>query len=338
MNQNLKDRFAPDFLARPWLWLVGIYTAMLAFHGFSESDIPDFLRIARDSTRVLEPENRQFLYSSPLNYMLGDFLGMSTFSGFFLIHGFEIIAMLAVICFCVRKKFAAADEHIRFFVFLSLSPLWLITLKWLGKPDPILISMLFLCWAYPGRWLFAAIMVMAHREMGTAMILFLFLSEEDKDYSLILPISIGYAFHYLYENYILDHLPSSRVADITIDIWRHPKEFVRQPVLYFLGSLTWFWLVALWQRPAARLCLSLAGAFCVAVVSEDFTRDFILMALAPIIYHLERVVKNPSSAALMRFAPLGLLQIQIAAMGVLFKPNNIWVDWISGNLGNQLLR
>lgn len=329
-----------SFSANPWLWLVTIYTAMLAFHGISESDIPDFLRMARNTTQIMEPVNRQFLYSSPLNYMIGDFLGMPTSFGFFFIHGAEIVAMLGTILLCVRKKFPANDEQIRFIAFLSLTPLWLVTLKWIGKPDPLLITMMFLCWAYPGRWrwLFVTVMVMAHREMGSVMCLFLFAAEEKPDFSLIIPLLIGHAFHYLYENQILDQHPSSRVDDIAVNIWRHPEEFAQKPVLYFVGSLSWYWIVALWQRPTLRLCLVLTAAFGIAIVSEDFTRDFILMALAPLLFHLERVAKTPSAETLMRYLPLCLLQIQIAVNGIIFKPNNLWVDWMMGHLGDQLTR
>lgn len=342
VSTAVRQRFAPDDLMRadPGRWLLVIYAAMLAFHGFGESDMPDFLHLARDTTKVLAPPLRQFLYSSPLNFMLGDLLKMPTVFGFYLIHISEVLAMLATILVCVRKKFPANEDQVRFLALLSLTPLWLVTLKWLGKPDPILIGMLFLSWAYPGRWrwVFVSIMVMAHREMGSAMCLFLFLSEEERDYSLIVPLLIGHAFHYLYENDVLNFKPVSRVADITVDIWLHPREFIERPELYFIGSLSWYWLVALWQRPGVRLGFGMAAAFAIAAVSEDFTRDFILMALAPILFHLEWVVKTPSSHALIRFLPLGLFQIQIAAMGFVFKPGNLWIDWMTDNLGNQLLR
>lgn len=326
--------------ARPWLALLLIYAGMFLLHGFSESDIPDFLRIAHDATKIMEPENRQFLYSSPLNFILGDALHLPNIAGFYLIHSGEILLMLVLAAHCVQKKLGDNGQQLRFFIYLSLTPLWLITLKWIGKPDPLLIGMGFVSWGYMGwrRWLAVLLMVTTHREMGIFMSLFLFACEEKPDYTLIMPVLGGLGLHHLYEYRVLNHVPSSRVEDITIDILRHPKEFLRSPTFYVLASLGWYWLVVLWQRPPLRLGLVLLAAFGVAVISEDFTRDFTLMALFPVLFHLERVVKTPSSDVLMRFWPLVFLQIQIASMGVVWKTNNILVDWVSGNLGNQLLR
>jgi len=302
--------------------------------------MPDFLGISQNMMQIMSPPKRQFLYYTPVNFMIADLLGVVNTTGFFSIHIAGLMAMLAAILVSLTKKFPLREDRILFIALLSLTPLWLITLKWIGKPDPLLIGILFLCWAYPGkwRWLLASLLVVIHREMGIFMCLFLGLSEAKRDYTLIRSILLGWFFHYVYDHKILDHPPVSRVDDITSDILVHPKEFVERPVLYFLTSLSWYWGVVIWQRPAPRLCLGLAASFGIAMLSEDFTRDFILLALAPILVHLEAVIKAPSAEKLLRFLPLGLIQLQVAAMGIIYKPGNFWVDWYNGHLWDQFFQ
>ncbi len=129
---------------RPFIRLLCVYAAVMLVNGAAVTDWYDFIFISSDVTHIRVTVDREFLYSSPLNFILASLLHLDSDAGFYILHPLEIVGMLFCVAISVRKKIALPEQQARFLILLSLAPLWLVTFKWLGKTDPVVIGGLFL--------------------------------------------------------------------------------------------------------------------------------------------------------------------------------------------------
>jgi hypothetical protein len=264
--------------------------------------------------------------------MLGSALGLHSVFGFYVIHIGEILFMLFAVAAAVRHKIEVPNMRWLFIALLSLTPLWFVTLNWIGKSDPVLVGLLVLSWAYPSRWrvLSAVIMIMAHREIGSLMCLSLFFLEDRKDFNLLVGLLLGNAFHFLYQYGVLDTVPVSRLEWMEHHVASYLTPFVYTPTLYIGCTFSWYWVLLCLNRPERKELVVIAGAFILSLLNEDFTRDFALASLPAVLFHLERVVRKPENEALGKLAPLSVLQYQIAFKGKVFMEGYTLLLWLMG--------
>ena len=317
------------------LWIFGLFAAALAANGLATTDIPDFLSISRDTTRMLALPERGLFYSSPLNFFIADLLHLNSVAGFFIIHVTEIVLMLIAVGVAVGNKLPTPQQRLLYLILLSLTPVWLVAMKWLGKTDPVLIGGFFLCWGFQGRWrmLIVVIMILAHRELGSLMALMLFVLERSEgktgDKNLFYAIAVGNGFHLIYQYGILDQPPSSRAALMGGKAASFLTAFSQLPALYVMSMFSWYWILLCLEKPTKIEFGLFTLALVLALLNEDFTRDFTLAALPVTIFHIERVVVCDKYRNMKKLWPLTLMHFQIAAMGHFYAPNNSFIYLLS---------
>jgi hypothetical protein len=321
---------------RPFAGLLLIYAVVLAVNGFGITDWWDYNAAVTDIAKIRLTVDRQFLYSSPLNFFLGALLHLNFIGGFYLLNFIEIIGMLFCVAISVRKKIALPQDQARFIALLSLAPLWLVTFKWFGKTDPIVIGGLFLCWAYRTRWrlLIATVMIVAHREIGSLMVAFLFFLEDEKDYNLLIALLAGNTFHFVYQYGVLDAVPQSRAELISEVALQYVNAFTDAPGFYTGSLFTWYWVLILLNRPTRKETIVFILCFLAALPCNDFTRDFLLPALPAVLVHLERVIAAPDNKRLTNLFPLCLFQYQTATHVPPHFYDNIFLLWIKAGLAH----
>src|SRR5262249_21006994 len=104
--------------------------------------------------------------------------------------------------------------------------------------------------------------------------------------------------------------------------------FLRIPTLYVLSMFGWFWVVLLQRNPAWKEVLIYAVAFVLALICNDFTRDFIMVAFPAIVFHSARLVGNRENARFGKLVPLGMLQMQMAVHMVSHSYDNVLIEWL----------
>jgi hypothetical protein len=192
----------------------------------------------------------------------------------------------------------------------------------------VLIGGLFLCWAFPTRWrlLIAPVMVVAHREIGTVMAAALFFLEDEKDGNLVVGIVLGHALHLLYQYGVLDTVPQSRM-DYTIEhLHQTLTTFMTMPGVYIINTFSWYWGVLCLNRPRRKEGLVFTAAFLLALLCSDFTRDFVLTALPALLFYTERLVVAGKLNGFEKWAPLTLLQTQVALVVSTYTHENVFLS------------
>ena len=98
--------------------------------------------------------------------------------------------------------------------------------------------------------------------------------------------------------------------------------FANVPGLYVMSMFSWYWVLVLTQNPRWKEWAVIAAAFAMALPAEDFTRDFVLLSLPAVLFHLERIVRRNADPDLIRLAPLTPFHFQIAQLGQVFSPES----------------
>ena len=309
-----------------------IFAAVFFANGLHFTDIDDFMRIARSPFQVATEGERQMFYASPLNYLIAAATGLDNLTGFFLIHGLEVALLPLCVGWAARRKIHDPEQCLRFLILLSLAPLWLVMLKWVGKVDPVVVGCFALCWATRSRWRLipALIMVVAHREIGSLLLLSLYFLEDEKDVNLAAPLVAGNLFHLIYQYGVLDFPPQTRLHVMASKLPDFLRAFSTVPALYIMTMFNWYWVVLLMKKPTFKETSVIAVAALLALSNEDFTRDFIMAALPALFFHAERVARDETTRGFARLAPLAMFQFQIAAMGQVFHPENGLVFGLMG--------
>jgi hypothetical protein len=316
----------------PLIWLFGIFIATFLINGIFFTDFDAFQSIAHDPTHIVVPPDRQFLYSSPINFLVAAAFGVgSSYAAFQIMHFAELILMLLLVGFSVMHMFADRKQQVRFICMLSLTPLWYVTMKWVGKPDPLLIGLFFWCWAHRSPWriVWVIIMIGAHREMGTLTAFFLYLLEDKKDNSLLYGIALGNGLHVIYQYSVLNQPPQSRAEFMGLHAQDLITVFVSKPGLFIMATLSWYWIVALTEPFRRREWAMLGIAFACATLNFDHTRDFIITAMPPIAFQLARMIANGRHRDYQKLTPLSVLHFQIAHVGMVYNDVNPFLSGLA---------
>ena len=142
----------------------------------------------------------------------------------------------------------------------------------------------------------ATVMVVAHREIGTLMVVALYFLEDRRDGNLLLAVVFGNAAHLLYQYGVLDTAPQSRLEVTLYYLRLSLRAFIGMTAVYIMSMLSWYWVAVFLQKPARRELLVFVLAFIPAVLCCDFTRDYILLALPAVLFHAERLVLSRREA------------------------------------------
>jgi hypothetical protein len=97
------------------------------------------------------------------------------------------------------------------------------------------------------------------------------------------------------------------------------------PALYVMSMFSWYWVFICLERPKKIELGLFSLAFVLALLNEDFTRDFTLAALPVTAFHIERVVVSERYRAMKNLWPLTLMHFQIAALGHFYAANNSFI-------------
>ena len=299
-------------LDRPWLLPVIVAFA----YGCSHTDFKDFQSLTRDPFSTLFNPERQVLHSSPLIFFLGWPITrlISGNASYLLVTllGFVVLAVSLTIHF---QRMSPSCRATACFIMLS-SPLLLVLLRWMGKSDPYVIAFYSAMLNVRGRtWptvVLATLMVAAHREIGTVMLVGGLILEQ----IALMPVVVGaFVGHSIVWGYLsmLDPKPLSRMSFALSlklsSIWRN------SPVCHLALGPGWFWVFIsrlLNRHDNWRVLATLALCFAAAAATADYTRVFILCAVPLIAYAADRIPHDPDPLqAVVRWPALFALQAQI---------------------------
>jgi hypothetical protein len=330
---------APLEEERHWITRPGVgrgliplyFIALLAVQGLWEYDYPDFARIAADPFVIAVSRSRQFLYGSPVNFIIAWLLGLPNEVGFFLIHGVWLIALPLVVAWAIHHKDMADERKPYFVALLLLSPVWMACIKYFGKVDPIVIACLFVVWATDHpivRPLAALGMVLAHQELGSVMLAMFYLTDRRRDHVLLLPFLVGNGAHWLYRHAVLDQVPVDRAAYMLDRLRRKYWPVLKLGYPVMLLAPAWYWVPLLLWPPGWLSIGLLVVSFTASVMTADVTRSFAMLSLPIILAHADETagvlarLRLSSQRLLLACLILGVLSWEVAINGTV-RPSGL---------------
>ena len=308
-------------------------------YGWQRIDLVEWRTLtAAPFSLALEP-SRQFLYGSPLTHLLGAYYqrqGITVGASFLIVYGLGLI-VLAVAALRALIARCGADRWGDGALIIAGSPLLLILITWIGKDDAFLLACYLLLLLSPSvttRAILCALMVLCHRELGTAMLIAHALVRGEW-IAMTAGAIAGLAVSFTYTNVLLDAAPQTRVDYLVEHARSVLAGVLAHPIAHFVAALGPFWLYVL--RPSSltlRRIAVIAMAAVLAAMTLDFTRIFVLASAPLLIVLTEELVAevraNGGVALLGRRWPvavLGLLafaQLQIAGDRLSWIRNFSW--------------
>jgi len=314
-----------------------------AAYGIRISDRVEFDLISADPFRMGIDAEHQFLYSSPLPFLLGSYYrhhGLDPSTAFWTVQ----VAAVFLLGIAMWRMLRTCSDNARAAVIwvLAASPLLLVLLSFVGKSDPILIAGFLLMATTTSRgsvMVFSAAMVLAHRELAVA-ILAGYACLEPSRVRRLWPVILGgvlagEALVWCYTNLLVTPPPSSRESwalGHAALLW---SAFSTHPMIHIAATFGPFWLLLLSPRrwTGARLLVAML-AVVLAAASADFTRVFVLVA-TPLLFTLARdLASDLTRDGYLPLGPLRLapqwivvfvfVQIQLAGAKVLWARG---IDW-----------
>jgi hypothetical protein len=290
----MKNAFisASHLLSRHWWLLIALFAAV---YGCRTADAGEFSTIAAAPFTVSLPADMQFLYESPLTFLLGAYYlrhGLAAATTFLLVHAMGLALFLAALRKALAHQVGDDAPGTAIIIMLS-SPLLFIVLSWFGKSDPYLLGFFFLLTATASpltQVILSVLMVLCHREMG-AVVLIAHICLRPRTWQTIgLGILLGEAALLVHLHLLLSAVPTSRSAYalshgfVLLDIfWSHP-------VLHLATTFGPFWLYVVTRKTMTNASvLVLAAALVLAAFSYDFTRVFVITSV-PVMLEITRDV------------------------------------------------
>lgn len=301
--------------ARPWL----LIPAVGLIYGFGHTDFKDFQLLTRNPFETLQDGGRQFLHSSPLTIFLG--WPLTSLAGGHVAYftvGLGGFACLAAAVAAFLGRLPTGRRATAGLVLLS-SPLLLVLLHWIGKGDTYLIAFYLATLLVRDRpWptlLLCALMVAAHREIGTVILLGDLVLRRGSAPAVV---GGGLLGHALVGAYLasLTPKPQDRI-DFALALMLHGRTWRENPVTHLVLGPGWLWMIL--ARLAGggdgwRMAAVLALDFAAAANTADFTRDFILCCTPLVAHAAERMARETAAGdAVLRWPALFLIQAQIAS-------------------------
>ncbi|MBU2103721.1 hypothetical protein KKD81_02885 [Patescibacteria group bacterium] len=298
----------------------------LALHGVRFVDFEVLPQFHLDPFAAL-PTSSQALHGSPLPAIIGNVLGIVSENTIQIFYVLLVLAAFGALMWYVRHIGKEKNSPL-FFLLIALTPLPLVLISWIGKPDPLVVL------AYIGFLVSSApvliagsafLLLLAHKEVAILLLLIhaiLFPSELRKISIASIGVVMGLIYFALYTNIV------GTVTDRTAFVAEHLSQLLQTPLIAALFIFNWFLLVLLllYKRGILRSVRILAAIAVIFVVSVfvvlDHTRIAALLSLPLYVYVLRKVAdaKEGFSLSKKQFLILlvvSLLQIEAVTTGLL---------------------
>ena len=308
-------------------------------YGWRTIDLSEWRTITAAPFEVGLDPAQQFLYGSPLTFLLGAFYqrqGLGFNDAFVVVHAFGFV-LLAYAAYKALRTLCSDVYWSAGALILAASPLLLIAVTWIGKSDTYLVAFYLLLVCSSSRFtqaVLCVLMMACHREIAVAMLLGHTLVR-GVNLAVLGGVAAGGAASLLYTHGLLRVVPASR-WDFLID---HARALVASvavhPIAHAIATLGPFWLYVI--RPSKftiRRLTVLVMAAVLAAFTLDFTRVFVLVALPLIVQLTEELVIELRQSGAIRVLgyplPVGVLgllaflQVQIAGDRLLWIRSHAW--------------
>ena len=299
-------------LERPWLLPI----VMVLLYGFKHTDFKDFQSLTSNPFTTLVDPGRQFLHSSPLIFFLGWPVthAVGSNASYFLTTVLGLVALAASLTRHFRR--IAPGRRATVCIVMLSSPILLVLLRWMGKSDPYVIALYLAMLGFKGRSgptaVCSALMIVAHREIGTVMLAGGLILGQIAVAPAVAGALVGHSLLSAYQS-MLDPKPAGRLSFalsvLQSSSWRN------NPILHVVLGPGWFWLfiARLFRNADAwRVILALLLCYAAAAATADYTRVFIVCAVPLIIYAADRIATDPRpSQGAVSWPALFALQAQI---------------------------
>lgn len=313
--------------------------ALVWFYGWRTIDTVEWRTItAAPFTVSLDPA-QQFLYGSPLTFLLGSYYqtqGLGFEHAFAVVHGLGLV-LLAVALFRALTALCSTGGRAAGAIVLAGSPLLFVVLTWIGKSDAFLLAFYLLLVSSSSRVMQALLCVLmmgCHRELALAMLAGHVLLRGNGP-AVTAGAALGTLVSLTFTNVLLDPVPVSRLAFAL----GHTRELLgtvaAHPFTHLVATLGPFWLYVC--RPSAldaRRAIVLGGALLLACLAYDFTRVFVIAATPLLLVLTQEVVAEirrgggvmvwRHRVGLGALAWLAFAQIQVAGAKVLWVRGLEW--------------
>lgn len=308
-------------------------------YGWRAIDLSQWRAITAAPFDVTVEPASQFLYASPLTFLLGAFYqrqGLGFDAAFLVVHGIGFL-LLAYALYHSLTRLCSQQYWSAGALVLAASPLLLIAVTWIGKSDTYLAALYLLLLSSASRFtqaVLCVLMIACHREIAVAMLI---------GHALIRgahPLLIGggaagLALSLLYTHGLLETVPASRWDYLLANARLVVASVVAHPFAHALATLGPFWLYVMRPSMLATGRVSiLAVAAVLAAVTLDFTRVFVLVALPLIVQLTQELVDEIRHQGAVRLfgypvpvnwlGLLAFLQFQIAGDRLLWIRNVTW--------------
>ena len=323
----------------PWLALL-MLPVLVWLYGWRTIDTVEWRTITAAPFAVSLDPSQQFLYGSPLTFLLGSYYehqGLDFEAAFVVVHGIGLVFFAGALFRCLTTLCSSSGRAAGAIV-LAGSPLLFVVLTWIGKSDTYLLAFYLLLVTTRSRLttaMLCVLMIACHRELALAILVGHVLLLD----GLLAPIAIGAAtgtaLSFLFTHGLLTSVPASRLDYLVANARELTRGVVLHPLVHLVATLGPFWIYVC--RPsamtAARMAV-LAMAVLLASLAHDFTRVFIIAATPLLLALTQEVVAELRDAGGVRLfgRPVGLgmlswlalLQLQVIGAKVLWIRSVEW--------------
>jgi hypothetical protein len=325
--------------ARAYPWALA--ALFVALYGLRTTDVEEFRIVATSPLRMLLPENRQFLYSSPFTFFIANYY---SHHGVPVHVGFVVVELIGACLFlyALHRVFTATVEPAAYapaLVILFASPLLFVLTSFVGKSDPYLIGFFLLLTIAESAatvLLLALAMTLCHSEMGAAILLAYVFLHRSRWRPIAAGVAVGEILVWSYTHLWLTPVPESRTSFLLLNLAGAWQTFAHHPLLHLFAAFGVFWIFVVTNLTRARFAV-VAFALLLAVVARDFTRVFILVSI-PLLIDIARglavEIARDGGIRVGRYRvgvnavwPLVFVQLQLAGPTILWARG---IDWIVG--------
>jgi hypothetical protein len=289
VNRDLVFRMAPGFLA-----------AFFLFYG------PEFVELRPNHALHVNPfaplePDYQYLHNSILGPFLGHALSLHRVFEIIALYLAATVLAAGAMLLYVRQRWDDPDARGAAFLIISLSPVWYVLTGYVGNSSSLLVLLYVLLLLAPQAvvaWMWALLLVLAHREIGVSVLgLHILLRKPDgmRTAALVVGAAAGLGLHQLYMSHLEGEV-SARGSFVLVHWKMWIKLNLLKPVTLVLMAFNWFWAAVLFAAWRELLRWRDAAAILVAIglsaVTIDTTRVAMLVGL-PLIFSLsERIVAD----------------------------------------------
>ena len=323
----------------PWLALL-MLPVLVWLYGWRTIDTVEWRTITAAPFAVSLDPSQQFLYGSPLTFLLGSYYehqGLDFEAAFVVVHGIGLVFFASALFRCLTTLCSSSGRAAGVIV-LAGSPLLFIVLTWIGKSDTYLLAFYLLLVSTRSpvmQALLAVLMMACHRELALA-ILFAHVLLRGNAWPVAAGAAAGLAASFGFVYLFLETVPASRLDFLLANAGDLAARVARHPFTYLVAALGPFWLYLF--RPSsltATRVIVLAIAAVLASLTFDFTRVFVLASTPLLLLLTEEVVRELRTSGGMllwghriglgALALLAFAQIQVAGAKVLWVRGLEWM-------------